>query len=155
MSPGSLSKILPAIVLAVTAMLTAAAIEFLPGTLYFPVVEYTTPDDIHVTMLKYGETDVPRCERSVSQVAGSVRASCPACKYVERCARGLDATHRKILSREPLAMPSLRTQNGRLTLTVTAKTPELALGVCQMVAEQTAAQAADNKLVCFPALTSR
>jgi hypothetical protein len=72
-------------------------------------------------MLKYGGPDIPRCERSVSQVASSVRASCPTCKYVERCVRGPDVEHRKILSREPLATPSLRTQSGKLTVTVSAK----------------------------------
>lgn len=150
-----LSKSLPVLILAVTAILTAAAIEFLPETLYFPVVEYSMPGDIQVMMLKYGEPDIPRCERSVSQVAGSVRASCPNCKYVERCVRGLDAERRKILSREPLATASLRTQSGKLIVTVSAKNPDLALSVCRLVAEQTASQTTDKKLLCFPPLTSR
>ena len=150
-----LSKSLPVLILAVTAILTAAAIEFLPATLYFPVVEYSMPGDIQVVMLLYGEPDIPRCERSVGPVGKSVRASCPACKYAERCVRGLDVERRKILSREPLVTPSLRTQNGKLTVTVSTKNPDLALGVCQLVAEQTSAQTADKKLRCFPPLTAR
>jgi hypothetical protein len=150
-----LSKILPVAVLAVTAMLTAAAIEWLPATLYFPVIEYSMPGDIQVAMLKHGEPDVPRCERSISQVAGSLRASCPTCKYVERCIRGLDAEHRKILSRAPLTTASLRTQSGSLIVTVSAKTPDLALAVCRLVATQTAAKTTDEKLLCYPPSTSR
>lgn len=150
-----MSKILPIVILAGTAILTAAAIEFLPATLYFPVVEYSAPGDIQITMLKIGEPDIPRCKRSISNIEGSVRASCPNCKYAERCVRGLDAEHRKILSREPLATPSLRTQSGSLTLTISAKDPNLALSVCRLIAEQSASKTPDQKVVCSPALTAR
>lgn len=150
-----LSKTLPVLILAVTAILSAAAIEYLPETLYYPVVEYSMPGDVQITMLKYGEPDIPRCKRSISQVARSVRASCQDCKYVERCVRGLDGERRKILSHDPLTTASLRTQSGNLTVMVSAKNPDLALSVCRLVAEQTASQTADKKLLCFPALTSR
>jgi len=150
-----LSKTLPVLILAVTAILTAAAIEFLPATLYFPVVDYSMPGDIQIVMFKYGEPDIPRCERSLNRVVESVRASCPDCKYTQRCVRGLDSEHRKTLGFEPLTTVSLRTENGGLTLTVSAKNPHLALTICRLIAQQTAAQTANKKLLCFPALTSR
>ncbi len=148
-------KSLPIIIVVLTVILIAAAIEFLPATLYFPVVEYSTPGNIHFVLLKNGEPDKSSCKKSVSQVAGAVRASCADCKYVERCLQGLDDERKKILSREPLATPSLRTQDGRLTMTVSAADPEVAMSVCRLAAEQTASQTADRRLLCSPASAPR
>ena len=148
-------KSLPVLVLGLTAMLSAAAIEFLPETLYFPVVEYSTPENIRFAMLKSGELDKASCEHRLGQVARAIRASCPACKVIERCFRGLDAGRRKILSRDPLATPSVRLPGGKLTMTISAGDPQTALAVCHQTEKQTASQAADQRLRCFPALMPR
>ncbi len=142
-------------VVVVTVILVLAAVKFLPETSYFPVVEYTTPAKIHFVMLRRGEPDESRCEKNVRDIERAVRASCGDCKPVKRCVRGLDSEQRKILSREPLATPSLRTQDGRLTMTVSAADPQLALSVCRLAEEQTAARTVDKRLICFPALASR
>ncbi len=146
---------LPVIIVVLTVILIVAAIEFLPATLYFPVVEYSTPGNVQFLMLRNGEPDKASCRKSISQVAGAVRASCADCSYVERCVQGLDDERRKILSREPLSTPSLRTQDGRITMTVTAADPQLALTVCRLTEEQTASRTPDKRLVCYPALASR
>ncbi len=96
-----------------------------------------------------------QCEKNVRAIESAVRAGCADCKPVTRCVRGLDAEQRKILSREPLATPSLRTQDGRLTMTIAAADPEVALSVCRLAAEQTATRTADKRLLCSPALASR
>jgi len=150
-----LYKGLPVLVLGLTLLLTAAAIEFLPETLYFPVVEYSTPENIQIALLKNGELEQSSCERGARQVANAIRASCPACKVIERCLRGLDAEHRKILSREPLSTPSVRQQGGRLTMTLSAADPQLALAVCRQTEQHTASQPADQRLRCIPALAPR
>ena len=142
-------------ILGVIAILTAAAIAFLPDTLYFPVVEYWASENIQVVILKNGEPDKSRCEQSVSVIVASLRGSCANCKYVERCIRGLDAERRKILSREPLSIPSMRTPSDRLTTTIFAKDPQLALSVCRLTEEQTASQTEDKRLHCFPASAPR
>ena len=148
-------KGLPILILGLTMLLTAAAIEFFPGTLYFPVVEYSTPERIQIALLKNGELDRSSCEQGASQVANAIRASCPACKVVERCFRGLDAERRKILSREPLSTPSVRHQGGKLTMTLSTIDPQLALAVCRQTEQQTASQPVDQRLLCFPALAPR
>jgi len=150
-----LYKSLPVLILGLTLMLTAAAIEFLPETLYFPVVEYSTPENIRFAALKNGELDKSACEHGAGQMAQAVRKNCPACKVVESCFRGLDAERRKILSREPLEMPSARLPGGKLTMTVSAADPQLALAVCRQTEAQTASQPADQRLRCFPALAPR
>lgn len=150
-----LYKGLPILILGLTALLTAAAIEFLPETLYFPVVEYATPENIRIALFKNGERNQSSCEQGASKVANAVRAACPACKVAERCVRGLDAERRKILSREPLSTPSARQQGGKLTMTLASEDPQLALSVCRQTEQQTASQPAEQRLRCFPALAPR
>lgn len=143
------------VILIVTVLLVLAAVELLPGTSYFPVVEYTAPGNIRFVMMRHGEPDQSSCEKSARIIENAVRSSCAECQPARRCVRGLNAEQRKILSREPLATPSLRTQDGRLTMTVAAADPETALSVCRLAAEQTAPRTADKRLLCFPALASR
>ncbi len=148
-------KALPLLILGLTMALTAAAIEFLPATLYFPVIEYAAPENIRIALLKNGELEQSTCEQTASQVASAIRAHCPACQVVGRCFRGLDAERRKILSREPLATPSARIAGGKLTMTFASQDPQLALAVCRQTERQTAAQPVDQRLRCFPALAPR
>lgn len=148
-------KGLPLLILGLTLLLTAAAIEFLPETLYFPVVEYSMPENIQVALFKSGELDKSSCEQGASRVANAIRASCPGCKVVDRCLRGLDAERRKILSQEPLSTPSVRQQGGKLTMTFATGDLQLALAVCRQTEQQTASQPVGQRLRCFPALVAR
>ncbi len=148
-------RVLPILVLGLTAALTAAAIEFLPETLHFPVVEYSAPGNIRIGLYKNGELDQAKCRQVAAKVATAVRANCPACKVVERCLRGLDPERRTILSREPLVTASARMPGGKLTMTFSTVDPRLALGVCRQSERQTAAQPVDQRLRCFPALAAR
>ena len=150
-----LYRALPILVLGLTAALSVAAIEFLPETLYFPVVEYSTPEAIRIALFKNGELDQSSCKQGAAKIATAIRAACPACKVVERCRRGLDAEHRKILSREPISTPSARQQGGKLTMTFSAADAQLALAVCAQTEAQIAAQPAEQRLRCFPALAPR
>ena len=148
-------KALPLLILGLAMALTAAAIEFLPETLYFPVVDYSAPGNIRIAVFKNGELDQSSCEQAASRVAGAIRENCPACRVAERCYRGLDARRRKVLSPEPLATPSARIAGGKLTMTFSSQDPRLALVVCRQIERQTAAQPADRRLRCFPALAPR
>lgn len=155
MSAQVLYRGLPILIVGLTVLLSAAAIEFLPETLFFPVVEYSTPENIRIALLNNGELDRSSCEQGARQVAAAVRANCPSCKVVERCIRGLDAERRKILARDPLATPSARMPGGKLTITISAEDPQLALAVCRQTEQQTASQPVDRRLRCFPALAVR
>jgi hypothetical protein len=143
------------LVLGLTAVLTAAAVQFLPETLYFPVVEYATPDNIRFTLLKNAELDPAACEQGAHSVAQAIGSSCPECKVLARCVRGLDAERRKILSHEPLATPSVRTPDGRVAMTISADDVQLALNVCRSSEQQGAAQPPAQRPHCFPAFTRR
>ncbi len=143
------------LVVGLTLLLSAAAIELLPETLFFPVVEYATPENIGIALFKNGELDQSSCEQGTRQIVEAVRANCPSCKVDERCFRGLDAERRKILSQEPLSKPSARVQGGKLTMTFSAADVQLALDVCRQTEQQTASQPVDRRLRCFPALAVR
>ncbi len=146
---------LPIIVVGLTAALTWGAIEFLPETLYFPQVEYSTPQNVRFSVLMNGELDRATCEQSAKQIIQNIRANCADCQYVNRCFRGLDAERRRILSREPLPIPTTRRKDGRLTLTISAKEPALALAVCQLLERQSALLPYEKRLQCFPAFANR
>ncbi len=148
-------KVLPLLILGLAMALTAAAIEFLPDTLYFPVVEYAAPENMRIALFKNGELDQSSCEQAARRMESAVRAHCPACQVVGRCLRGLDAERRNILSREPLATPSARIAGGKLTMTFSSRDPRLALDVCRQLERQTAAQPVDQRLRCVPALAPR
>ncbi|MFH1603765.1 MAG: hypothetical protein ABIH03_07645 [Pseudomonadota bacterium] len=141
--------------LGLTALVTAAVIAFLPETLYFPVIEYTTPENIGFKLLKNGELDRSGCERGAHAIAQAIVASCPNCKVVERCIRGLDAERRKILSRAPLPTPSIRTRDGKVAMTISAGDPQLALSVCRASEQQGASKPLDQRPFCFPAFADR
>ncbi len=150
-----LYRVLPVLVLSVTAALTAAAVEYLPETLYFSVIEYSTPEHIRIALYKNGEFDRSDCEQGASRAATAIRASCPTCKVEERCVRGLDVEHRKILSREPLSTPSVRMPGGKLTMTLSTNDQQVALGVCRQAEQHSASLPIDQRLRCFPALALR
>ena len=148
-------KGLPILIVGLTILLTAAAVEFLPETLFFPVVEYSAPGNIRIALHTNGELDRSSCERGTRKVANAIRTNCPSCNVVERCFRGLDAERRKILARDPLAAPSARLPGGKLTMTIWAADAQLALDVCRQTEQQTAPQPLDRRLRCFPALAVR
>ena len=143
-----LYRVLPIVILGLTAALTTAAIEFLPETLFFPVVEYSSAENIRITMHKTGELDRGACEQSIALMAQAIHAQCPVCKVVERCLRGLSADHKQVLSREPLALPSVRLPGGVLTMTIATNDPGLSLGVCRQIEAQSALQPVDKRFTC-------
>ncbi len=142
-------KTLAALLLGAAALLSWAAIEFVPQTLYFPEVEYSMPGELHFAMLKTGEPDAASCRQTAAQLAQSVRSLCPACRYLERCTRGLSREARRILSREPLDVPSVRTPGNGVTMTISARDPGLASSVCQLIEQQSASQPAEKRARCY------
>jgi hypothetical protein len=74
-----LRRVLPLLVIAITVGLTAAAIQFLPETLYFPVAELSSPTGRQVTILDAGRTERVACERVLVELAKTFSAACGDC----------------------------------------------------------------------------
>lgn len=146
---------MPFLVLGITAALTAAAIEFLPRTLYFPSVEFSTPEGIKIVFLRHAAADQRSCEQQVGRMTNALRPACANCTLRDRCLRGLDDEQRKFFSHEPVSLPSARNTAGSTAIMFSAPDPKLALVACQLSEQQSAAQPADQRLRCFPAGVSR
>jgi hypothetical protein len=146
-----LRKLMPLLVVAATAGLTAAAIEFLPRTLYFPVVDFFAPSGVQTTFLQPGRTKEQDCEHMLGEATTSLRAVCSACKVVQRCVRGLPAAQRRALSHEPIPQPSARAANAPLTAVFAATDPNLAVSACRQAEQMSASHPAESRLRCFEA----
>ena len=133
------------------AILVVCAMQFLPATLYFPVVDYSVPGNIRFVMRENGALEKSRCEGRTEEIARQIRVKCPTCAITQTCSRGLDAEAKRVLSREPLPGPSVRSENGKLTMTISMDDPQVALAVCRQLQAQTTSLPADAKLRCFPA----
>ena len=142
---------MPVLVIAVTAGLTVVAIEVLPRTLLFPVVDLFAPTGVQSTFLQPGQTTPADCERMLSETARDLRATCSACKVVERCVHGLPAMLRRAVSHEPISQPSARAVNEPLTVVFSAADPSLALSACQRAGAMSAPPPAPSHRVCFAA----
>jgi hypothetical protein len=132
------------------AILIACAMQFLPTTLYFPATDYSVPGNIRFVMRENGVLEKSRCERRTEEIARQIRMRCPTCGISQSCSRGLDAEAKQVLSKEPLPGPSVRSESGKLTMTISADDPQVALAACRQLQAQTTSQPPNAKLRCFP-----
>jgi hypothetical protein len=150
-----LRKLMPLLVVIVTTGLTVAAIELLPQTLFYPVVDLFAATGVQSTFVQPGQTTVEGCERILSETTRSVRAGCSTCKMVERCLHGLPPALRDALSHGSIPQPSARAANDPLTVVFSAADPSLAMSVCQQAEAKTASNPTAARLVCFASGTPR
>jgi hypothetical protein len=146
-----LRKIMPLLVVATTVGLTAAAIEFLPLTLFFPVVDFFAPGGLQTTFLQPGRTKASECEHMVGETAKSLSTVCRGCKIARRCVQGLPAAQRRALTREPIAQPSARAEDGALTVVFSAPDPNVAMDACRASEQMSASYGVESRLRCFAA----
>jgi hypothetical protein len=146
-----LRKLVPLLVVGATAGLTMAAIELLPQTLLFPIVDFFAPGGLHTTFLQPGRTSAAACELVLDETASALSALCRDCRVVRRCARGLPAAQRQVLTREPLAQPSARSEDGGLTVVFSAQDPAVAMNACRQTERWSDALRTERRLRCYPA----
>jgi len=128
---GKLRKLMPLLVVATTAALTAAAIELLPLTLFFPVVDFFTPAGLPTRFLLPGRTKAGECEQVLNETTKCLSTLCRDCRTVPRCIRGLPAAQRRALTRAAIAQPSARAEDGALTVVFSASDPSVAMDACR------------------------
>jgi hypothetical protein len=146
-----LRKLMPLLLVATTVGLTAAAIELVPLTLFFPVVDVFAPDGMQTTFLQPGQTKASECEHMMGEAAKSSSTVCRDCKIVRRCVQGLPAAQRRALTREPIAQPSSRARDGALTVVFSAPDPNLAMEACRRSEQMSASYGVESRLRCFAA----
>jgi hypothetical protein len=144
-------KMMLLLVVAITAALTAAVIEFLPQTVFFPLVQLSAPGGMQMTFLQPGRTERAACDKIADDIVRAFGGKCPDCKIFHDCVRSLTADQRQALSREPIAQPSARMESGAMTITFAAADPNFAMAACRESEKQSAGQAAGAQLRCYPA----
>jgi hypothetical protein len=153
MAARMLKKLLPLVVLGITAGAVAAAVVGLRETLFYPQVSTHFPGNIKLTYLYRGYTSQNSCSKAAVRIAAAMTEKCPACEVTRRCALGLSAEQIRLFSREPLSDASVRLREG----IVVYAAPDAAVGVavCQESAKVMLAASPNSDARCYPPNTVR
>lgn len=136
-------------VLVMIAALSVAAIEYLPATLYFPIVKLRQGSELDVTFLGTGFADIEACTMKSDELAKPLKVSRAGIITVA-CARGLDDESRKLMSRAALDVPTIRMRNG-VAIVFRSREPGLSLDACLQSEAASHALSVEKRLTCIPA----
>src|SRR5712664_3606039 len=129
------------------------ATHFLHGRVYYPHVVVEAEDNVRLEFLQPGLLRNEACESAVATIADAIRASCPACRVaIRQCPGRLEPAYEKLLSEDPIAMPSSRLPHGVVTYVSNYKA--LALAACRETERLTGANGG-AQAVCYPPDTKR
>src|SRR6266850_1273460 len=125
-----------------------AATHFLHGRVYHPHVVVDTQENVRLEFLQTGLLKSEACESAVATIADAIRASCPACRVaIRQCAGKLEAALEKLLSEDPIEMPSSRLPHG--VVTYVSDNKALALAACRETERLTGASGG-TPTACYP-----
>ena len=129
------------------------ATHFLHGRVYYPHVVVEAQENVRLEFLQPGLLRNEACESAVATIADAIRASCPACRVaIRQCAGKLEPAYEKLLSEDPIEMPSSRLPHGVVTYVSDDKA--LALAACRETERLTGANGG-AAAVCHPPDTRR
>src|SRR5438552_6149958 len=127
------------------------ATHFLHGRIYYPHVVVEAQENVRLEFLQQGLLKNEACQSAVATIADAIRASCPACRVaVRQCAGKLEPAYEKLLSEDPIEMPSSRLPRGIVAYVSDNKA--LALAACRETERLTGAGV---PAVCYPPDTKR
>jgi UDP-GlcNAc:undecaprenyl-phosphate GlcNAc-1-phosphate transferase len=130
-----------------------AATHFLHGRVYHPHVVVDTQENVRLEFLQSGLLKSETCESAVATIADAIRASCPACRVaIRECPGKLEAALEKLLSEDPIEMPSSRLPHG--VVTYVSDNKALALAACRETERLTGASGG-TPTACYPPDTRR
>src|SRR5204863_164984 len=131
----------------------AGATHFFHGPLYYPHVLVETQENVSLEFLQHGLRKDETCQAAVATIADAIRVSCPACRIaIRQCSGKFDPAYEKLLSEEPIEMPSSRLPRGIVTYVSDDKA--LALAACRETERLTGADGG-APTVCYPPDTRR
>src|SRR5438270_304944 len=129
----------------------AGATYFFHGPLYYPHVLVETQQNVSLEFLQHGLRKDESCQAAVATIADAIRASCPACRIaIRQCSGKFEPAYEKLLSEEPIEMPSSRLPRGIVAYVSDNKA--LALAACRETERLTGAGV---PAVCYPPDTKR
>ena len=129
------------------------ATHFLHGRIYYPHVVVEAQENVRLEFLQQGLLKNEACQSAVATIADAIRASCPACRVaVRQCAGKLEPAYEKLLSEDPIEMPSSRLPRG--VVTYVSDNKALALAACRETERLTGANGG-VPATCFAPDTKR
>src|SRR5438552_3196613 len=127
--------------------------HFLHGRVYYPHVVVEAQENVRLEFLQQGLPRNEACESAVATIAEAIRASCPTCRVaMRRCPGKLEPVYEKLLSEDPIEMPSSRLPHG--VVTYVSDNKALALAACRETERLTGASGGATA-VCYPPDTRR
>jgi UDP-N-acetylmuramyl pentapeptide phosphotransferase/UDP-N-acetylglucosamine-1-phosphate transferase len=120
---------------------------------FYPNVVITTHDNLSLEFLNEAVSRLENCNAAADMIADTVRASCPACSVTtQQCRNELADTQRKLLSEDPIEMPSSRLPNG--VVAYVSSDPGSALAACRQTERLTESHQG-FRAICYPPNTPR
>jgi UDP-N-acetylmuramyl pentapeptide phosphotransferase/UDP-N-acetylglucosamine-1-phosphate transferase len=131
----------------------AGAAHFFRGQVYYPHVVVEAQENIRLEFLQHGLRKDEACQAAVATIADAIRVSCPACRIaIRRCSGKLEPAYEKVLSEDPIEVPSSRLPYGVVTYISDDKA--LALAACRETERLTSANR-EALTLCYPSATKR
>lgn len=137
---------------AFAALLAAGAVALalhFHSRVYYPYVVVDTPGDMRLAFLRNARTDPDACHAAAETLASSVRATCRECGVNPACLTRLDREQVRLLSDQPVAVPSARLADG--IIAYRAADAGAALAACR----ETQRRAAGGTTTCYSPDTPR
>src|SRR5438876_11198513 len=129
------------------------ATHFLHGRVYYPHVVVESQENVRLEFLQQGLLKNEACQSAVATIADAIRASCPACRVaIRHCPGRLEPAYEKLLSEDPIEMPSSRLPQG--VVTYLSDNKALALAACRETERLTGANGG-VPATCFAPDTKR
>ncbi len=136
------------IVIAGLFIAIVGATQFLRVRVYYPHVVVEAQDNMRLEFLQDGLSKGEDCQAAAATIANAIRVSCPTCRIAtQQCPGKLEPENERLLSEEPVGMPSSRLPTG--VVGYISDNKELALAACRE-AERLAGQSQNPRVTCFP-----
>jgi lipopolysaccharide/colanic/teichoic acid biosynthesis glycosyltransferase len=114
------------------------AAQLLGARVYYPHVVVEAVENVRLEFLQEGLANGADCDAAAAAIVDAVRASCPTCRVAtQQCRDRLEPRYEKLLSEEPIAMPSSRLPHG--VVAYVSDNQGLALAACSESERLTAA----------------
>jgi lipopolysaccharide/colanic/teichoic acid biosynthesis glycosyltransferase len=105
------------------------AAQLLSGRVYYPHVVVEAVENVRLEFLQEGLAKGEDCDAATAAIVDAIRASCPTCRVAtQQCPDRLEPRYEKLLSEEPVAMPSSRLPHG--VVAYVSDNKGLALAAC-------------------------
>jgi UDP-N-acetylmuramyl pentapeptide phosphotransferase/UDP-N-acetylglucosamine-1-phosphate transferase len=124
------------------------AAHFLRDHVYYPHVVVEAQENVKLEFLQHGLFRNEACQAAVTTIADAIRVTCPTCRVTLRqCPGRLEPAYEKLLSEEPIEMPSSRLPQGVVTYLSDDKA--LALAACRETERLTGSDRG-SRATCYP-----